>query len=94
MTKYMTKAPEQLLAGEILELFASDVLVASTAKITPYALLEDLLAEYCTFLGVRQPSSKQLGAFLTLRYPKVVKETTTFYQVGINPTVVNKEGTK
>lgn len=90
MTTPINKAPEALLAGEVLELFATDVLVPSTTKFTPFGLLEELLVEYATFLGIRTPSAKQLGAFLSLRYPKVLKESTTLYQVGINPAVVNK----
>lgn len=91
MTKYMTKAPEQLLAGEILELFASDCLIPSKSKLCPYPLLVEVLKAYTDFLGVRQPSDKQLGAFLTLRYPKVLHGSQTLYQVGINPNIINRD---
>ncbi len=90
MTTNINKAPEHLLAGEILELFNSDCLLPSKAKLSPFPVLEQLLASYVDFLGVRCPSPKQLGAFLTLKYPKVIQGTTTFYQVGINPAIIEK----
>lgn len=88
MAAEINKAPELLLAGEILQLFESDVLVPSKQKFTPYPLLEQILCAYCEFLGVRTPSAKQLGAFLSQRFPKQLESNTTLYQVGINPAVI------
>lgn len=86
----INKSPEYLLAGEILELFINDCLVSSKSKHCPFPILEELLKEYCSFLGVRQPSTKQFGAALTARFPKVVTPAFTGYQVSINPEIVDK----
>lgn len=87
----INKAPELLLAGEILELFNTDCLNTSKTKYTPFPLLEKMLSVYCEYLGVRVPSSKQLGTYLTSRYPKQVTAGFTAYQLAIRPEVIQKE---
>ncbi len=92
MTTKISKAPELLLAGEVLELFISDCTVPSKTKLTPYQILEQMLVLYCAFLGVRQPSAKQLGAALSARYPKGRLENCAAYQLGIKPGLITIEG--
>jgi len=91
MTINTNKAPEFLLAGEILQLYDHDCLVSSKAKYAPFPLLEQILVAYSNFLGVRAPSSKQLGAYLSSKYPKQTNPQGTFYQVGIKPDILPRD---